>query len=68
MSLRDVTITQDGKRGLASANDVTHQKRAEDFGNLKNVRVENWRPNEMVGFRLLAETFVAGATCGWGGG
>ena len=28
--------------GLASANDVTHRKRAEDFGNLKEVsRVEN---------------------------
>ena len=33
--------------GLASANDVTHWKHAEDFGNLKKVsRVENWTPNE----------------------
>ena len=32
VSLRDVTITQDGKRRLASANYVTHWKRAEDFG------------------------------------
>ena len=41
MSLRDVTIAWDGKRGLVSANEVTHQKRAEDFGNLKKVnRVE----------------------------
>ena len=38
VSLRDVTIARDGKCGLASANDVTHRKRAEDFGNLKKVR------------------------------
>ena len=25
----------DGKQGLKSANDVTHQKRAEDFGNFE---------------------------------
>ena len=31
MSLRDVTIAQDGKRRLASANDIMHQKHAEDF-------------------------------------
>ena len=35
VSLRDVTIARDGKRGLASANDVTHRKSAEDLGNLK---------------------------------
>ena len=28
----------DEKRGIASANDVTHRKRAEDFGNLEKVR------------------------------
>ena len=32
VSLRDVTIARDGKRRLAGANDVTHRKRAEDFG------------------------------------
>ena len=33
--------------GLASANDVTHWKRARDLGNLKKVsRVENWTPDE----------------------
>ena len=32
VSLRDVTIARDGKRELASANDVTHWKHAEDFG------------------------------------
>ena len=44
VSLRNVTIARDGKRGLASANDVTHRKRAEDFGNLKNVRRGELRP------------------------
>ena len=68
VSLRDVTIARDGKRGLASANDATHRKRAEDFWNLKKVsRVENWTPNETVDFRLLAEAFVAGATRVGGG-
>ena len=53
MSLRDVTIA---RAGLQSAGDVTHWKRAEDFGDLKKVsRVENWIPNETVDFRLLAE-------------
>ena len=65
-SLRGVTIDRNGKRGRARANDVTHRKRAEDFGNLKTVkRVENWTPNETVDFRLFAEArpvaFVAGA-------
>ena len=39
------------------ANDVTHRKRAQDLGNLEKVS-----QGETVGFRLLAETFVAGAT------
>ena len=50
MSLRDVTIARDGKRGLVSANDVTHQKRTEDFGNLKKVR----RVETCLGKRRLA--------------
>ena len=63
MSLRDVTIARDGKRRLASANDVMHRKRADDFGRFwKSQLVENWTPNETVDFRLLAETFVASAT------
>ena len=32
VSLRDVTIARDGKRGLHIANDVTYRKRAKDFG------------------------------------
>ena len=34
--------------GLGSANDITHQKRVEDFGILKKSvsRLENWTPNE----------------------
>ena len=38
VSLRDFTIARDGKRGLVSANDITHWKHKEDFGNLKKVR------------------------------
>ena len=38
--------------GLASANDVTHRKRAEDFGNLKNVsRVDTRHRTRRVDFR-----------------
>ena len=63
----DVTIARDEKRRLASSNDVTHRKRAEDFGRFwKSQLVENWTPNETVDFRLLAETFVAGARPGGG--
>ena len=39
VSLRDVTIAQDGKTGLQSAGDLTHRKSVEDFGNLKK---ESW--------------------------
>ena len=68
VSLRDVTIARDRKRGLANANNVTHRKRVEDFERFwKSQWVENWTPNETVDFRLLAETFVAGAPhVGWG--
>ena len=31
------TSLRDGKRGLQSVGDVMHQKRVEDFGNLKKV-------------------------------
>ena len=42
--------------GLASANDVTHRKRAEDFGNLKKVsKVETRHRTRRVDFRLLTE-------------
>ena len=42
--------------GLASANDVTHRKSVEDFGNLKKVRrVETRHRTRRVDFRLLAE-------------
>ena len=37
VSLRDVTIARDGKRGQESANDVTHRKRTEDFGDFEKV-------------------------------
>ena len=54
VSLRDHNSPR-WKTGLASANDVTHRKHAEDLGNLKKAsRVENWTPNETVDFRLLA--------------
>ena len=59
----------EGKRRLVSVNDVTHQKRAEDFGRFwKSQWVENWTPNETVDFYLLTETFVAYATHVGGGG
>ena len=41
VSLRDVTIAQD-KAGRQGASDVTHRKRAEDFGDFEeSQRVEN---------------------------
>ena len=70
MSLRDVTVARDEKQRLVSANDITHQKRVEDFGRFwKRQWVETRQElrwdlpwGKTVGFRLLAETFVAGAT------
>ena len=42
VSLRDVTIARDEKRMLASANDVTHGKHAEDLGSfLKSQLVDS---------------------------
>ena len=46
-----------------------HWKRVEDFGRFwKGQLGENWTLNETVDFRLLAETFVAGAARDVGGG
>ena len=58
-----------GEMGLASANDVTHWKHAEDFGNLKKVsRVETRHRTRRVDFCLLAETLGKRRTrwgCRW---
>ena len=52
--------------GLASANDVRHQKRVEDLGNLKKVsRVETRHRTRRVDFRLLAEA-LGGCRSRWG--
>ena len=54
--------------GLNSANDVTHRKRGEDFGNLKKVRrVKIRHRTGRVDFRLLAEALGRCRTR-WGGG
>ena len=56
--------------GLNSANDITHWKRAEDFGRFW--KSQSWDETCFGGrrlvFRLLTETFVAGARrfFGWG--
>ena len=50
MSLRDVKIARD-ETGWQGANNITHRKRAEDFGNLKKVkRVETRRRTRMFDF------------------
>ena len=53
VSLRDVTIARDGKRRLASANDVTHQKRAEDFGRFWKSQWVEMRPASACSRRRL---------------
>ena len=74
VSLRDVTIAQVGKQGLASANDVTHWKRAEDLGRFLKVNKVQMRPASGVdGWLSLARRshasgLVAGATRIGGGG
>ena len=69
VSLRDVTIARDGKRGLQSAGDVTRRKRAEDFGGFwksQFVRVKVRYRTRRVDFRLLAEALGRCRTR-WGG-
>ena len=44
MSLRDVTIARDGKRRLASVNDVTHRKCAEDLRRFWKSQLVEMRP------------------------
>ena len=54
--------------GLASANDVLHRKRAEDYWNLKKVsRVETRHRTRRVDFRLLVEA-LGRCNTRWGGG
>ena len=68
--LRDVTIARDGKRRLASENDVTHRKRAEDLGRFwKRQRVELRPASGEDGWLSLAGGDLCGGchTCwGWG--
>ena len=71
VSLRDVTIARDGKRWLASANDVTHQKRAEDFGRSGKSQLVEMRPaSGEDGWLSLARGDLCGGchTCWVGGG
>ena len=68
VSLRDVTIAWDRKQRLASANDVTHQKRAEDLGRFwKSQRVEMSPASGEDGWFSLAHGDLCGGchTC-WG--
>ena len=68
VSLRDVTIARDGKRGLASANDVTYRKCAEDFGNLKKVsRVETCLGRRLLVFASLQGLGLVSHEMRWGG-
>ena len=53
VSLRDVTIARDGKRRLASANDVTHRKRADDFGRFWKSQLVSWDETCLGGRRLV---------------
>ena len=66
MSLRNVTIARDGKRRLASANDITHRKCAEDFGRFWKSQLVEMRPaSEEDGWLSLARGDLCGGchTC-----
>ena len=66
VSLRDVTIARDEKKGLLSAGNVTHRKRAEDFGNLKKVsRVETRQRTRRLTFACSRRPW-AGVARDWG--
>ena len=68
VSLRDVTIGRDGKRRLASANDVMHRKCAEDLGRFwKSQGIEMRPASEEDGWFSLARWDLCGRchTC-WG--
>ena len=61
MSLRDVTIAQDGKRRLANVNDVMHRKRTEDFGRFWKSQWVEMRPaSEEDGWFSLARGDLCG--------
>ena len=69
MSLRDVTIARDGKQGYTvqmTSRTGSAQGILGDFEKVIELRRDLPR-GKMVGFRLLAETFVAGATRVGGG-
>ena len=79
VSLRDVTIARDGKRRLASANDVTHRKRTDEFWEILKKSVSwdktpeelRWDlPRRKDGWFSLARWVLCGGchTCwvGWG--
>ena len=53
--------------GIASANDVTHRKRAEDFGNLKKSHSVELRPaSEEDRWLSLARGGLGQVSHGWG--
>ena len=67
VSLRDITIARDGKRGLASANDVTHRKCVEDFARFWKSHLVELRPaSGEDGWLSLARGDLCGGchTCG----
>ena len=69
VSLRDVTIALDGKRRLASANDVMHRKCAEDLGRFWKSQWVEMRPaSEENGWFSIAHGDLCGGchTCWWG--
>ena len=70
VSLRNVSIARDGKQGYTVRVMSRTGSARRILGEFeKSQWVENWTPNETADFRLLAETFVVGATrVGSGGG
>ena len=68
LSLRDVTIARDGKLRFASANDVTHRKRADDFGRFWKSELVEIRPasGEDVWFSLARGDLCGGCHTCWG--
>ena len=66
MPLRDVTIARDDGTGWQGAGDVTHRKRAEDFGEIWR-KLGNWKLDAKRGGSTFGSSQTQGELVPYGG-